>query len=138
VHRGPSAVPIVVGGLVTTKLYSCTVTATNARGNSPPSAASTDVAVGAPNAPTGASAVSIQSGVTKVNFSPGANNGAKTTAYAARCTSVNGGLTNRAAARRSPVSVANLTPGKAYTCTVTGTNSRGTSPPSNPTGPVVV
>jgi hypothetical protein len=36
----------------------------------------------------------------------------------------------------SPLTVSGLTAGKTYTCTVKGTNSRGTGPASNPSKPV--
>src|SRR5262249_43697255 len=51
-HLGSVAVPVIVTGVTTGKLYTCTVTATNARGVSMTSAPSPAVIVGSPAPPT--------------------------------------------------------------------------------------
>jgi hypothetical protein len=67
-----------------------------------------------------------------LNFSAPSNNGGNAvTSYTATCTSSNGGTTRSATGAGSPLSVASLSAGHAYTCTVTATNARGTGPASN-------
>jgi len=55
--------PIVVTALTNGAHYTCTVTATNALGTSPPSATSNDVLAGAPGAPGGLSPIPTSSSV---------------------------------------------------------------------------
>jgi hypothetical protein len=129
-HTGATAAAITVAGLTTGKSYTCTVTATNARGVGLASAASAAVIVGAPAAPTAVAAVRVAAGQLKVSFTAGANNGSAITSYTARCTSTNGGVTSSKAAAVSPITVVGLTGAKTYTCTVTATNARGAGPAS--------
>ena len=94
------------------------------------SAPSLPVIVGSPAPPTAVKALSgttaTTTGPLSVTFTPGANNGATTTSYTATCVSSNGGATPRTGSgAASPVTVANATTGKAYTCTVKATNARG-------------
>jgi len=138
VHAGSTAAPITVSGVTTKKRYACKVTATNADGTSRTSAPSNAVVVGAPAAPTGVHPVRVGVGEVKVNFSPGANNGAKTMGYTAVCVSSNGGVTKTGTRTRSPITVTGLTRGKAYTCTVKATNRRGTGPSSAASPPLNV
>jgi Fibronectin type III domain/NHL repeat len=135
-HSAASAAAIQVLSVTTGKTYTCTVTATNARGASLASAPSPPVIVGAPAAPTGVSAARVAAGQLRVTFTPGANNGSTTTGYTASCASTNGGATSATSGTASPLTVTGLTAGKSYTCTVTATNARGTSPPSNASSPV--
>ena len=130
-HLGATAAPITVASVTTGKTYTCTVRATNARGASLASAPSLPVTVGAPAAPTGVTAANVAPGQIKVTFTPGANNGSATSSYTASCASSNGGVTGAKAGPASPLTVTGLTAGKTYTCTVTATNARGTSPTSN-------
>ena len=125
-----SGSPITVASLTTAKTYTCTVTATNARGASPASAPSLPVTVGAPAAPTAVTASRVAAGQIRVKFTPGANNGSKIIRYTARCVSSNGGVTTVRTGAASPLTVVGLTAGKSYVCTVTATNARGTSPAS--------
>ena len=67
----------------------------------------------------------VAPGTFKVNFSPGPNNGAPVTRYAAICTSSNGGATKGQYGIASPLTVTGLTVGKTYTCTVRAANKRG-------------
>jgi hypothetical protein len=129
VHTGATAVAIAVTGVTTGKTYTCSVVATNSRGNSP-AGTTTAVTVGAPAAPAKPTVVMTASGSLKVTFTAPATNGAAITGYTATCTSTNSGVTKTNTGTASPLTVTGLTAGKTYTCTVVATNSRGTGPPS--------
>jgi predicted RNA-binding protein with TRAM domain len=116
--------PLVVTGVTTGKTYTCSVKATNSRGAGP-SAPALSVIVGSPAPPTGVSAVKIAAGQLRVTFTAGANNGAAVSSFTATCASSNGGATSSRTGAGSPITVTGLTTGKAYTCTVNATNSRG-------------
>ena len=131
---GTTAEPITLVGLSTAKTYTCTVQAGNARGASLPSAPSQPVVVGSPTAPTGVTATRQAAGQIKVTFISGANNGSPITGYTARCISSDGGVPNVKSGPASPLTVVSLSAGKSYTCTVTATNARGTSPASIASG----
>jgi hypothetical protein len=61
-----------------------------------------------------------------VAFTAPANNGGSAiTSYTARCVSSNGGAFGSATGAGTPISVATLTNGKTYTCSVTATNAVG-------------
>ncbi len=124
VHTGATVGPIRVGGVATTKTYSCVVRAASAAGLSSFSARSKSFVVGAPAAPTGVNALKTGAGRLEVTFAPGATNGAAITKYTATCTSSDGGVTKARVGSRSPVVVTALTATKLYTCTVSATNAR--------------
>lgn len=123
--------PITVTGLTNGDNYTFTVHATNLAGNSVESTATTAVSphTTVPDPPTnviGSSAVEQVA----VSFSAPVNNGGLTiTSYTVTATDTiipaNGGQTVSGAS--SPLTVVGLTPGDAYTFTVTATNSLGTS-----------
>ncbi len=117
--------PLTVAGLASSTAYTFTVRATNAVGQSSPSAASNSItATTVPQAPTIGTATDGGTGSTvSVAFTPGANGGKTVTTYTA--TSSPGGLTGTSAS--SPITVSGLTAGTAYTFTVTATNANGTS-----------
>jgi hypothetical protein len=130
--------PIVVMGLTNGTTYSFTVTATNAKGTGPASAASNTVTPDTvPGAPTAVSAAG-NNGSATVSFTAPAPNGASAvTAYTV--TSYPGNLI--ATGATSPITLSGLANGTAYVFTVTASNSRGTGPasaPSNVTTPDVV
>jgi PKD repeat protein len=129
VRTGATAVAIAVTGVTTGKTYTCSVVATNSRGNSP-AGTTTAVTVGAPAAPAKPTVVKTASGSLKVTFPAPATNGAAITGYTSTCTSTNSGVTKTNTGTASPLTVTGLTAGKTYTCTVVATNSRGTGPPS--------
>lgn len=93
---------------------------------------------GAPDAPQSVSASIPADGtsVTAVSFSAPSANGSPILSYAATCTSSNGGAAATASGTASPLSVADLTPGATYTCTVTATNALGTSAASAASAPI--
>jgi hypothetical protein len=123
-----------VAAVTTAKTYTCTVKASNARGASLASAPSLPVVVGSPTAPTGVTTTHLAAGQIKVTFISGANNGSPITGYTGRCFSSDGGVPNAKSGPASPLTVVGLSAGKSYTCTVTATNARGTSPASIASG----
>ena len=126
-HTGATAAPITVAGLTTGKAYTCTVAAINARGTGVPSAASLKATVGAPAAPTGITVTRPSAGHLKVAFTPGAANGSPITGYTAVCKSSNGGVAGTVSGAGSQLTVASLTVGDSYRCTVVAANAVGTS-----------
>ena len=133
-HTGATAAQITVAAVTTGKTYTCTVKATNARGAGLASAPSPAVIVGSPAAPTAVTASHFATGQIKVMFTPGASNGSPVTSFTATCMSSNGGVTGSMSGAASPLTVTGLTGGKTYTCTVKGTNARGTGLASAPSG----
>lgn len=88
------------------------------------------VATTAPGAPTGATATAGNGSASIAFSAPASNGGAAITTYNAVCTS--GASTMSVSGPASPLIVAGLTNGLAYTCTVTATNSAGVGPASAP------
>lgn len=131
--RGTSA---VIGGLTNARSYSFRVAPLTLWGVGPQSAASAPVTVGAPGVPTALTVAKVATGAIKVSFKAPSNNGAAITSYTAACSSSNGGMANSQSGPASPITVTGLTNGRTYTCTVTATNSRGTGPSSNASGPM--
>lgn len=117
--------PISVTGLQSGVGYTFTVTATNAQGTGPASAASNSItATTVPQAPTIGTATDGGTGTTvSVAFTGNATGGSAITGYTA--TSSPGSITGTGAS--SPITVSGLTAGTAYTFTVTATNANGTS-----------
>jgi hypothetical protein len=134
--------PITVPGLTTAKTYTCTMTATNARGAGPASAPSPPVIVGSPASPVNVTSISgsttTATGNLSVGFTPSASNGNAITSFTASCSSSDGGAPGSVTGNFSPISVTGLTTGKTYGCTVTARNARGTGPASTPSAPAVV
>jgi len=118
---------LTVGGLTNARNYRCTARAANGFGNGPASAPSTQVVpAGAPNPPQ-IGAADPGNGSAAVNFTAPANNGAAITSYDATCTSTNGGTTATGTGAHSPVGVAGLDNGHAYSCSVQAINAMGPS-----------
>ncbi len=127
-----TASPILVLSLNNGTPYTFTVTATNANGTGPPSAASNSVTPGAlPGAPTGVTATAGIASAS-VSFTAPAITGGTITSYTVTSSS---GPT--ASGSTSPITVTGLTGGAPCTFTVTATNATGTGPASNPSGPVI-
>ena len=122
--------PLVVTSLTNGKTYSCTVSATNGVGTSPPSPPSAGVVpAAAPAAPTLVGVTAGDEALT-VSFSPNSNNGSAIIAFTATCTSANGGITGAASGPTSPLTVSQLNNGNIYVCKVSATNAVGASVPS--------
>jgi hypothetical protein len=126
--------PIDVTGLTNGAAYTFTVTATNAVGTGPPSAASPAVTPATvPGAPTGV-LVAAGNGEVTVSFTPPASNGgAPIESYTVTASPGGPSVTDAS----SPVFVFGLADGTAYTFTVTATNAAGTGPPSSPSAEAV-
>jgi len=126
----------LVKNLKNGRSYQFTVAARNAGGTGQASAKTAPIIVGSPGRPQNVTAVKVAAGSLKVSFGASNSNGAPVTSYTATCTSSDGGVTNTKSGAASPITVAGLTAGKTYRCTVKGTNSRGTGPSSFPSAPV--
>jgi len=136
-RAGAAAAPITVTGLTLGKSYTCTVSATNARGAGSASRASNAVVIGAPVSPRRPAVARIGRGRLRVTFAKltaAQTNGAPLSApaYTATCASGNGGVARSAAGTASPIVVPNLTADKTYTCSLRAHNARGYSSPSFP------
>lgn len=123
--------PIVVSGLTNGTAVSCSVIATNAIGNSAPSALSNEVTpLGEPGAPT-IQAVLANDGKVTVEFSPpGDTGGTPIIDYTASCAD------QSTTGSASPLIVGGLSNGVAVTCTVSARNAVGTGAASAPSAPV--
>ncbi len=125
--------PVTVTGLADGRTYRFYVTATNAVGTGLSSTLSNPVIPGTtPGAPTGVSAVAGAAQAT-VSFTAPDDGGLGIGGYTV--VSSPGGIT--ASGSSSPVTVTGLTPGTAYTFTVSAQNSAGSGPPSATSNAVV-
>jgi titin len=133
-----SSSPIAVGGLTAGKTYTCTVAAENAAGWSAESTPSSPfVAYTVPDAPSLTSVSAPGTAATVVFSTPGFDGGSPITSYRATCLSSNGGTARIQTGAASPLTVANLTAGKTYLCTVAAENLAGWSDESNPSNTFV-
>jgi len=122
-----TASPIIVTGLTNGTAYTFKVVATNSVGNGPSSAASAAVTPATtPGAPANVAATAGNAQATVSFTAPANNGGSQVTKYTA--TSNPGAIT--ASGAKSPIIVAGLTNGTAYTFTVVATNSVGIGPAS--------
>ncbi|WP_423184502.1 fibronectin type III domain-containing protein [Arthrobacter sp. NyZ413] len=142
VTGNPPATTATVTGLTNGTAYTFTVTATNAVGTSPASAASAPVtpmaAAAAPAAPTGVTATA-GNGSAVVSWTAPNNGGSAITSYAVTPHAGTTALTPVTVSGNPPATTATvtgLTNGTAYTFTVTATNAIGTSPASAASAPV--
>jgi titin len=137
-HQGfssPVTIACVGGGIP----YLCSVAADNRVGWSHASPTSGQ-AVSLPITPAAPTITAVTAGFNSgtVTFAAPVNNGgARVSNYRVICTSSNGGVTNSHQAFASPISVAGLSSGKTYTCTVAAINQVGTGPASAPSQPFV-
>lgn len=126
-QAGTTSLSHVITGLVNGTAYTFTVRATNSVGTSGASLPSNIVTPSLPTVPAAPTigAATVGDGKVNVNFTaPTSNGGAAIISYTAAC----GAQTGTGAG--SPVTVANLVNGTAYTCTVYATNSVGNGPAS--------
>ena len=117
--------PISVTGLTNGSAYSCTVKATNSAGSSVASGAVSVTPLTVPGAPTIGAATAGNVSASIAFTAPSSNGGSSITGYTASC--VTGSTTKTGTGTSSPVTVASLTNGSAYSCTVKATNSAGSS-----------
>jgi hypothetical protein len=101
-------------------------------GSTTASAVTTVLYTAPPSAPVGATAVAGDSQATVTFQAPASNGGTEVTSYTV--TSSPGGLT--ATGSNSPIVVAGLSNGTAYTFAVTAANAAGTGASSSPSNPV--
>ncbi|MDP9905360.1 fibronectin type III domain-containing protein [Arthrobacter bambusae] len=141
VTGNPPSTTATVTGLSNGTAYTFTVTATNAVGMSPPSAASAPVTPTAPTAPAPPTGVSATAGNASavVSWTAPGNGGSPITSYAV--TPSTGGtalapVTVSGSPPATTATVTGLSNGTAYTFTVTATNAVGTSAPSAASAPV--
>ena len=134
ISQTSTASPITVTGLTNGTSYTFTVVATNAIGNSLPSAISNSVTPATiPDVPTN---IVAEAGDAQaiVSFTPPANDGGSAiTSYTVTSTPGNISQTSTA----SPITVTGLTNGTAYTFTVVATNAIGNSLPSAASASVI-
>ena len=134
VYSGQSASsPVLISGLLNGRTYECTARATNVNGTSPASASvSTTLAQTMPSRPTISSTDSGDGELTL--FVSESSQSTTVDTYKATCT--DGTNTYTGTSSSSQITVTGLTNGIAYTCTVTATNSVGTSSASVATAPI--
>ena len=136
-----------VDALTNGTAYTFTVTATNAVGTGPASAATVAVTPDgapavAPDAPTDASAAAGDSQANITWTAPGSDGGAAITSYQVQALVDGTSVTGKSCTLTSPFipplacTVTGLTNGTAYTFTVTATNPAGTGPASTATSAV--
>ncbi len=118
--------PCTITGLTNETSYTFTVTATNAKGIGPTSAASNPVTPG-PTAPSAPTLVSATAGIAKatLTWTAPAANGSPITGYTVSWSGGSQSCTG------SPCDITGLTNGTSYTFTVTATNVEGTGPTSS-------
>ena len=129
--------PISVGSLTNGDTYTCTVFATNASGDGPPSVASaTTVPATTPGTPVQPTVTHGDAQIS-VAFAAPANGGSAITGYTASCTSTDGGAAGDNSGATSPIVVASLSNGNTYTCVVHATNAEGNGSDSVPSASTV-
>ncbi len=136
-----SATSTVITGLTAGTSYTFTVSATNALGTGDPSSRSNSVTIPTvPAPPTNAAGAAQPNGTVKVSWTDPTNSGSPITGYTVipspACPTCTGTSVSGASATSS--TIGGLTPGAAYTFTVTATNAVGTSNPSSPSNSVTV
>ncbi len=135
VTGSPPATSATVTGLTNGTTYTFTVTATNALGTGPASAASNPVTPSAPTAPAAPTAVTATPGNTgaTVTWSAPASDGSPISSYTVTPyigTAARPATTVTGSPPATSATVTGLTNGTTYTFTVTATNALGTGPAS--------
>jgi hypothetical protein len=135
VTAAATATSATITGLTNGTSYTFTVTAINAAGYSAASAASNAVTpTGPPDTPdfTG---WTVGNGQVTMDWSAPNDGGKPITGYT--LTMEPGGTTYSAAATATSLTVTGLTDGTSYSFSITAASALGTSPPSDPVGPVI-
>jgi hypothetical protein len=135
VTGSPPATNATVSGLTNGVTYTFTVTASNAVGTGPASAASNAVTPTAPTAPAAPSGVTATAGntVATVTWTAPATGGSPITSYTVTPYLAGQAQTTKTVTGSPPVTstaITGLTNGSSYTFTVTATNAIGTGPAS--------
>ena len=125
-----------LAGLSKGGVYHFKIRAINAYGSSPWSTNTGVLTVGTPRAPAKPTVTNVAPGSLKVTFRAPDDNGAPITSYTATCTPSSRKGAKAVNRTAGPITVSGLTHGKAYTCSVKATNSRGTGQPSAPSAAV--
>jgi hypothetical protein len=119
----------VITGLANGGTYTFTIAAEDGTVIGPASTATPPIIVGAPSQPAVVRVVRVARGALKVVFRPARGNGARITGYTAICRTANGRQRRSKTAKKGPITITKLAPGKTYTCTVRASNRRGTGRP---------
>ncbi len=132
-----------VTGLTNGDSYTFTVTATNAAGTGPPSAASNSIKpLGVPGAPTGVTASAGNANAVVTWTAPSSNGGSAITGYTVTAldstNSTRGGQTCAWTTGPLTCTVTGLTNGDSYTFSVTAKNANGNGPPSTASNAVTI
>jgi Fibronectin type III domain/Carboxypeptidase regulatory-like domain len=125
-----SASPVVVSHLTNGLVYECTVIATNAVGDGPPSGSRSATPRTVPGAPILVSATAGNTNAALTWTGPTSDGGSAILGYSAVCVGP-ATRTATAAATATSVVVTGLVNGASYSCTVAARNVAGTGPASN-------
>ncbi len=132
--RNGSSSPIEVSGATRGRDYTCTVAPVSKLGTTPVSDPCTvSVPLELPSVPT-ITSTDYEDGKIVLTVSVSDNGGTDISGYEATCTDGTNAFTGTSTS--SPITVSGLTNDVAYTCTVTATNSVGTSSVSTATHPI--
>jgi len=118
-----------ITGLANGGTYTFTISAEDGTVIGPASTATPPITVGAPTQAAVVRVVRVAKGALKFVLHPARGNGAPVTDYTVTCRTANGRLRRSKTAKKGPITISKLAPGKTYTCTVTASNRRGTGPP---------
>jgi hypothetical protein len=119
----------VITGLTNGGTYTFTISAEDGTVIGPPSTATPPITVGAPSRPAVVRVVRVARGALRVVFRRARGNGARITGYTATCRTANGRLRRSKTAKKGPITITGLVPGKTYSCTVRASNRRGSGRP---------
>jgi hypothetical protein len=118
--------PITVGSMTNGVTYACNVRAANAVGAGAASADASVKPVGPPGAPTIGTATPANASASIAFTAPASDGGFAITGYTVTC-SATGQTTATASGTSSPITVASMTNGASYSCSVKATNALGSS-----------